>query len=83
MRFSCLAFAALATVSSAQIVLKPAAGDGLLMTPKTLDLKVKVRDGVSEESWDYVFATRSEMQGEAEFAVAIPDGGVVTGFAYY
>lgn len=81
MRLAALALA-LAAVAPAQIVLKPNGGDGERLTPKTLDVVTKIRGGVAETLWTYVF-THEGWGGQADFIIALPEGGVATGFAYW
>lgn len=69
--------------AGAQIVLKPSGRDAVRLQPRTVDVRATVRGGVAATVWTYTFANNARFQGQADFLLAIPEGGVVGGFAYW
>ncbi len=73
----------LPSLAAGQIVLKPASGEAAKLRAKSLEFDAEIGGAVASETFDYVFANEGQFRGDAEFLIQVPQGGVVTGFAYW
>lgn len=82
-RFASAVLSVVVASAQAQIVLKPSGTEAIKLLPKTVDVRAEIRGGVADSVWTYTFANADRFEGQADFLIAIPKGGVVHGFAYW